>query len=138
MAELHKRIELAEDAARRSVDVTATHGLMRLVKGMGKLGRVYSQNIDALEGTVGLSFVPLDSGDEDDDGDVVQLHGSLKFVRCAVCRWVGEWKAWHTEAFERSDSMLCPDCAGRGESLLSVPLMFIRSVHLAESVVFSC
>lgn len=48
------------------------------------------------------------------EGDVVQLHGSLQFVRCTVCSYVAAWTPEHTDALGAGDCMECPDCTYRG------------------------
>lgn len=125
------------------VPVTSMHGLFKTLKRLGKLRRVYSQNIDSFEELEGLDFVPLPgvtvgfdgadgSGVEVDRwarkkkrvkkepkwkgrGDVVQLHGSLKTVRCTGCGWVGEWDEPCTVAFAAGHTLDCPACLARGE-----------------------
>ncbi|KAI5478423.1 hypothetical protein MNV49_005172 [Pseudohyphozyma bogoriensis] len=106
-------------ALARREDVTTTHGFFRELKRMGKLRRVYSQNIDALEEAAGLAFVGLPGVtpgvvvlEEDDerkqwDGEVVQLHGSLRSVRCSKCDWVGEWTDEHSQAFGEGEVLAC-------------------------------
>lgn len=44
--------------------------------------------------------------------DVVQLHGSVREVKCTHCGWIGKWKEEHTKAFEKGESLDCPACVG--------------------------
>lgn len=115
--------------------MTPTHGFFRLLKKRGVLRRVYSQNIDGMEGSSsGLGRVALEGvaicgmgrGDKGGkgkgkqiEGEYVMLHGSVHAVRCTVCEWVGEWSREHGDAFGTGDTPSCPDCEERGASYFS-------------------
>ncbi|GAA5843733.1 hypothetical protein JCM3766R1_000527 [Sporobolomyces carnicolor] len=118
---------------------TATHGLMAILKKTGRLRRVYTQNIDNLEGQAGLSAVEIEgvklqnacrtSGTGDIkgkgkaklEGDYVQLHGSIHRVRCSSCDYVAEWtdsvendqSEAVGQAFRRGQVAECPQCSTR-------------------------
>ncbi|KWU43313.1 DHS-like NAD/FAD-binding domain-containing protein [Rhodotorula sp. JG-1b] len=114
---------------------TDTHDFMRLLKKRNKLLRVYTQNIDGLEGIeTGLNRVPLGGttpvevdSDLDKaapssavkgkgkarakvDGDYVQLHGTLWTVRCTSCTFVRNWNEDDREAFADGSVGSCPAC----------------------------
>ncbi|KAL8278676.1 hypothetical protein RQP46_008968 [Phenoliferia psychrophenolica] len=104
---------------------TPTHEFIRLLKKKGKLLRCYTQNIDGLEGAGRrrgrLSFAKLpgvwtpgsskELEDEDElNGDVVMLHGSVKSVRCSHCSWSGPWGTEHTAEFVKGITTHCPEC----------------------------
>ncbi|BGP31508.1 NAD-dependent deacetylase hst3 [Rhodotorula toruloides] len=106
---------------------TATHDFMRLLKKRGKLQRVYTQNIDGLEG-VGTGLVPValegitptaslpegkGKGKARIEGDYVQLHGSMHAVRCTSCAFVRRWTEEDVEAFEAGNVGACPECEGK-------------------------
>lgn len=109
---------------------TGTHDFMRTLKKKGKLLRVYTQNIDGLEGTeTGLERVPLggttptlrrnvDKGKGKATasvrGDYVQLHGTLWTVRCTSCAFVRAYEDDDHEAFSEGSVGSCPDCEERG------------------------
>lgn len=108
-----------------------THAFLRVLRECGKLQRVYTQNIDGLEGrrdgegNGGLDIVDLPGvmptskrRKRNWEGEVVQLHGSLMSVRCTECEWVGRWRRTHTEAFARGETMDCPGCLRRGAGLV--------------------
>ncbi|KAM0752528.1 DHS-like NAD/FAD-binding domain-containing protein [Meredithblackwellia eburnea MCA 4105] len=65
-------------------------------------------------------------------GDVVQLHGSLNWVRCTSCPHVEEWAEHHSESFQAGQSVECPACherANKRRRLLKrspVPRSFLR------------
>lgn len=108
---------------------TATHDFMRLLKKRGKLQRVYTQNIDGLEG-VGTGLVPValegitpaaslptegkGKGKVKVEGDYAQLHGSVHAVRCTSCAFVRRWTDEDVEAFEAGEVGVCPECEGKG------------------------
>ncbi|GAA5941686.1 uncharacterized protein JCM15063_002641 [Sporobolomyces koalae] len=115
---------------------TATHGFLKTLKDRGQLRRVYTQNIDGLEGKAGLRAVELEgvklcSGRDQEnakgkgkaklEGDYVQLHGSISRVRCSACDYVAEWtdqaEIGQTEGvgqvFRRGEVAECPQCSNR-------------------------
>lgn len=124
---------------------TDTHDLMRLLKKRNKLLRVYTQNIDGLEGTeTGLHRVPLGGTTPADadpteagpsravkgkgrargarlDGDYVQLHGTLWNVRCTACAFVRPWTEHDHAAFADGSVGSCPACEQRGALMRSPP-----------------
>lgn len=55
---------------------TPLHGFIKLLQDKGKLLRNYTQNIDNLEGNVGLS-----------PQNVIQCHGSFATATCVTCRY---------------------------------------------------
>ncbi|KNZ81918.1 NAD-dependent histone deacetylase HST3 [Termitomyces sp. J132] len=60
---------------------TAFHNVLRALDDRGKLLRVFTQNIDAIEEKCGLSFgVP-----EFEDKRCVPLHGTLQSMHCQIC-----------------------------------------------------
>ncbi|GAA5994298.1 hypothetical protein JCM11641_008428 [Rhodosporidiobolus odoratus] len=112
--------------------VTQTHDFMSVLKKRGQLLRVYTQNIDGLEGVgTGLQAVPLQGvvtspsaraassaktkgkGKVKVEGDFVQLHGSVHAVRCTGCEFVREWGEDDYEAFEAGEVGACPQCHER-------------------------
>ncbi|BGP39436.1 NAD-dependent deacetylase hst3 [Rhodotorula kratochvilovae] len=115
--------------------VTATHDFMRLLKKRGKLLRVYTQNIDGLEGVgTGLVPVPLEGitppspsslpsakgkGKAKLEGDFVQLHGAVHAVRCTGCDFVRAWSDEDGEAFAEGCVGACPQCEERASLRLA-------------------
>lgn len=116
--------------------VTPTHDFMRLLKKRNKLLRVYTQNIDGLEG-VGTGLAPValagitpcassapglpakakGKGKAKVEGDYVQLHGAVHAVRCTGCDFVRAWSDEDGEAFAGGSVGACPQCEERGSSL---------------------
>lgn len=97
-------------------DTTHTHKFLRTLRDGGRLVRVYTQNIDGLEGREGLhcdlrsgtgdrrrfrrsirragsgADTPEDKEEEYRGGvECVQLHGSLDLTRCGLCSHVQPW-----------------------------------------------
>ncbi|GAA5904801.1 uncharacterized protein JCM6883_003911 [Sporobolomyces salmoneus] len=130
---------------------TPTHGFMTTLKKHGKLRRVYTQNIDDLEGKAGLRPVEIEgvklhnSGRESGkvdvkgkgkaklEGDYVQLHGSIHRVRCSACDYVAEWTDSVEEdqlegvgqVFRGGEVASCPQCSNRAA---------IRALHGKRSL----
>ncbi|EGU13005.1 putative Hst3 protein [Rhodotorula toruloides ATCC 204091] len=123
--DIEQRCSSASPSGTASTRVaTATHDFMRLLKKRGKLQRVYTQNIDGLEG-VGTGLVPValegitataslpegkGKGKAKIEGDYVQLHGSVHAVRCTSCAFVRRWTEEDVEAFEAGHVGACPEC----------------------------
>ncbi|GAA6058262.1 hypothetical protein JCM3770_004329, partial [Rhodotorula araucariae] len=117
--------------------VTPTHDFMRLLKKRGKLLRVYTQNIDGLEGVgTGLVPVPLEGitplssspnasaaakgkGKAKVEGDFVQLHGAVHAVRCTGCDFVRAWGEEDAKAFAEGSVGACPQCEERASLRLA-------------------
>lgn len=112
--------------------MTPTHGFFRVLKKRGVLRRVYSQNIDGMEGSSsGLGRVALEGvascgmgkqgggkgKGKQVEGEYVMLHGSVHAVRCTVCEWVGDWSREHGDSFGVGDTPSCSDCEERGAFL---------------------
>ncbi|KAK4706069.1 hypothetical protein P7C70_g133, partial [Phenoliferia sp. Uapishka_3] len=106
---------------------TKTHLFFNTLKSRGTLRRVYSQNIDGLEGKAGLAKVRVQgsvesgfSGGSDMgakgkgkakwEGEYVALHGDVHLCRCTGCAYVGRWDSKISEAFSRGETLDCPDC----------------------------
>lgn len=101
--------------------------------------RIALRQVDGLEQVEGLRNVKLpgvtsqskfkgkgkavdqELGDEEWEGDVVQLHGSTSSVRCSACSWVGKWLSKHTRAFAKGETLDCPACAETSEPTFALP-----------------
>ena len=97
MACLHRLIQGAQ--------VTDTHRFLADTAGLGLLARVYSQNIDDLEGQVGLNC------GISKDCQVIQLHGSMARLRCIKCQQTVPFTAAEADQLSTGDAIDCPSCA---------------------------
>jgi len=79
---------------------TPTHHFLKLLKSKGLLTRIYTQNIDMLERTVGI---PIES--------VVECHGTMATVSCAKCRRKGEVDKVLRKIVE-GEKPKCKNCGG--------------------------
>ncbi|KAM0791592.1 hypothetical protein ACM66B_006035 [Microbotryomycetes sp. NB124-2] len=121
--------------------VTAVHSFLVQLKRMGKLTRVYSQNVDGFEKASGLSLVDLaatstarDEGETRTNkkqrrstttnaaesleifmGDCVLLHGSVHSVKCTSCSFVQDWSD-KFRAIERGVALACPACESSNDA----------------------
>ncbi|CAG8497109.1 7112_t:CDS:2 [Ambispora gerdemannii] len=89
---------------------TPTHHFMKKMYDQGKLVRVYTQNIDNLEESVGLNV----NWQADSRGaKVIQLHGSMEELKCNSCNENFEFEVYHCEIFKQGESPECPACEER-------------------------
>ncbi|CAG8610602.1 2374_t:CDS:10 [Ambispora leptoticha] len=89
---------------------TPTHHFMKKLYDQGKLLRVYTQNIDNLEESVGLNV----NWQADSRGaKVIQLHGSMEELKCNSCNESFEFEVYHCEIFKQGESPECPACEER-------------------------
>ncbi|KXJ95142.1 DHS-like NAD/FAD-binding domain-containing protein, partial [Microdochium bolleyi] len=107
----------------KDIEPTATHRFIAQLRDVGKLARVYTQNIDEIEKKLGLStdlnhekhqqksakpILSFDRGVE-----CVFLHGSLSSLRCFLCGKVADWDEDGREGCTLSgEQPECPHCAG--------------------------
>ena len=85
---------------------TAGHHFLSHLRDGRRLVRVYTQNIDGLEEEAGLRLHALDGGPE---GEVVQLHGDLRWLRCGLCHAKFPIEP-HQASYQRGEPVACPDC----------------------------
>ena len=136
--------ELAFDqhGQERSFIPTVTHNLIGALKKKRKLLRVYSQNIDGLDGSpIGLVS----------DVDLIQCHGNLDKIVCSNCSKTsiltfGEWKTTvrrflETSATDNSDDLrkiprclICDKCDGFSKPAVilfgeSLPSAFFKKIQ---------
>ncbi|KAG0341518.1 hypothetical protein BG000_008814 [Podila horticola] len=63
-----------------------THHFIKMLSEKGKLLRCYTQNIDCLEEELGMeTSLVCEKGKVKKDVNVVQLHGSLRKLKCTIC-----------------------------------------------------
>jgi len=100
---------------------TPGHHLLYHLREGGRLLRVYTQNIDGLEEAAGLTMHALDggatkasSGGAAAAGEVVQLHGDLRFLRCSVCQAKTPLSP-HKASYKRGEPVPCSDCRRTAE-----------------------
>lgn len=83
---------------------TPTHQFIRHLRDRKRLLRCYTQNIDGLEGRVGLLH-----------DSVVKLHGELDTVKCNLCSFVEHWGPQHDKYFDEGSAPQCPRCREASE-----------------------
>jgi NAD+-dependent protein deacetylase SIR2 len=94
---------------------TAGHHFLDHLRAGRRLLRVYTQNIDGLEEEAGLRLHALDgrpsnaASGRDSEGEVVQLHGDLRWLRCGLCHEKVRF-ALHRASYERGEPVACPAC----------------------------
>lgn len=88
MAELRSLISKANP--------TITHEFIQTLTNKGQLLRCYTQNIDFLE--------------EDLDIPTIQLHGTMKEVKCTLCSSNYEFTDAYEKMFRGGEAPLCPRC----------------------------
>lgn len=110
---------------------TPTHHFIKTLDTGNKLLRSYTQNIDNLEGKVGLLSTSFSLWEEPLPGNRdesrperivhvqesvrnIQLHGNIQRVRCQTCGADYPFTAEHMKQFGRGSAPQCPECAERG------------------------
>lgn len=91
---------------------TNAHRLIALIHRQSRLIRHYTQNIDGLDGRLGIPVVnfqwdtvPLPRG------SVVQLHGNVVLLRCSACGWkVPLNEEWMAQMKMSNRLPACPVC----------------------------
>ena len=90
-----------------------THYFLKRLADLGKLKRVYTQNIDDLETAAGLERVGsvLDAKAKGGYKRVVQLHGHLRKLFCGVCRYTTDFSKKVALIFQSEmRDIACPSC----------------------------
>lgn len=105
MERLYSNVQLAKP--------TKTHKFIAHLKDRNKLLRCYTQNIDGLEESIGLTLsnrkLPLTSFSSHwKNLDVVQLHGDLKTLSCTKCFQTFPWSRYWSRCLRRGELPLCP------------------------------
>ena len=92
---------------------SSTHRFLKQLSDLGKLKRVYTQNIDDLETAAGLERVShsVDAKDKLNHKKVVQLHGHLRDLFCGVCHHVIPFTKKQASIFAKDKRDIpCPSC----------------------------
>lgn len=79
--------------------ITATHNFIKWLIDENRLVRWYNQNIDCLEDKMGI-----------EPKKIVNLHGSLKFLKCTVCGQKSEFSGQLIQDFYEGVIPICPLC----------------------------
>jgi NAD+-dependent protein deacetylase SIR2 len=88
-----------------TAEPSPTHRFIRLMHSQGKLLRWYTQNIDGLEAKCGLSCDVNDA-----NGKVVQLHGSLHYAYCTLCKSQSKMTPKFISQYEKGEAPSCEKC----------------------------
>lgn len=87
-----------------------THNFLRLLEKMGKIKRIYTQNIDGLERSAGCE-------------SVVQCHGSVDSMRCLKCKKKDTLEYCKKDFVERNSVPYCRFC--RSGVMVSIFLLIL-------------
>ncbi|CAO3616548.1 unnamed protein product [Mucor fragilis] len=79
-----------------SANPTATHEFIESMTNKGQLLRCYTQNIDFLEENLNIP--------------AIQLHGTMKQVRCTLCSTTYDFTDDYESQFRAGDAPTCPQC----------------------------
>ena len=95
--------------------VSYTHRFLWVLHCKKKLQRIYTQNVDALEGRMGIPLVesPYHTVME---GGYVSLHGSLTQLRCMLCGSRKFFSKAYAEKFKSGHAPPCTSCNVPGNS----------------------
>jgi len=78
------------------VDPNKAHYALRSLELAGLIGTVITQNVDGLHQRAGTA-------------NIIEIHGSIKKVRCITCSWSDEWTSFIEG---QGANHICPVCAG--------------------------
>ncbi|KAG9245790.1 DHS-like NAD/FAD-binding domain-containing protein [Calycina marina] len=118
--------------------LSPTHSFIKTLRDGGRLVRNYTQNIDCLEERMGLTTKlelgpgnrarfssklqrmrrpdGIDRNSPHDGGvEVVQLHGSLAFLRCQLCAKRSNWDVERESSMLSGTAPVCPSCSEYSE-----------------------
>ncbi|KAG0237879.1 hypothetical protein BGW41_008305 [Actinomortierella wolfii] len=88
-----------------------THRFIKFLADKGKLLRCYTQNIDCLEERLDMNTdLVCDQGKIQKDVKVVQLHGSLKKLKCTICCNPYPFNKEYEDVFKEGEAPDCPKC----------------------------
>ncbi|KAF9582536.1 hypothetical protein BGW38_000087 [Lunasporangiospora selenospora] len=86
-----------------------THHFIKMLSERGKLLRCYTQNIDCLEEEVGMETnLVCENGKVKKDVRVVQLHGSLRKLKCTICSEPYGFLNDYEKVFREGEAPDCP------------------------------
>jgi NAD-dependent histone deacetylase SIR2 len=90
---------------------TKAHRLIERIHSSGILLRYYTQNIDGIDDQLGVPRVEFDGYREQSKGRYLQLHGSVRWMRCSVCQWREPMtNEWVDRLQSTSQLIACPLC----------------------------
>ncbi|ORZ28465.1 DHS-like NAD/FAD-binding domain-containing protein [Lobosporangium transversale] len=88
-----------------------THHFIKMLSEKGKLLRCYTQNIDCLEEELGMETkLVCEKGKVKKDVNVVQLHGSLRKLKCTLCSEPYGFITDYEKVFREGEAPDCPKC----------------------------
>ncbi|KAG0363244.1 hypothetical protein BG005_001977 [Podila minutissima] len=88
-----------------------THHFIKMLSEKGKLLRCYTQNIDCLEEELGMeTSLVCEKGKVKKDVNVVQLHGSLRKLKCTICSEPYGFLNDFEKVFREGEAPDCPKC----------------------------
>lgn len=126
---MSRLLSVALELRRRAIlaEPTATHQFIRTLRDKRQLLRCYTQNIDMLEAKAGLHT------DIDPDADCVPLHGSLRHLRCQICRTAFDWDD-HLALILSGDDLPCPQCRLSRQERINKQLRPTSIGHLVPDI----
>lgn len=94
--------------------LTKTHGFISYLEKRGTLLRWYTQNIDGLEERALVK--DKENNDSKKTSKIIQLHGSLKSVKCTLCSHKLPLITEHVEIyFKKGVPPPCPSCDSKAQ-----------------------
>ncbi|KAF8594367.1 DHS-like NAD/FAD-binding domain-containing protein, partial [Ceratobasidium sp. AG-I] len=95
----------------KSAKPTHTHWLIKEIHSLGLLRRYYTQNIDGLDEDLDIPIVDFGAHQPEIDGKIVQLHGSIRWLKCTKCSWRGKVTPEYLEdSWSRNQAVACEAC----------------------------
>jgi NAD-dependent histone deacetylase SIR2 len=90
---------------------TKAHKLIESMHSSGMLLRYYTQNVDGIDDQLGVPRVKFDEHCEQGEGRYLQLHGSVRWMRCSVCQWREPMSEEWVDRLQSTNQLIaCPLC----------------------------
>ncbi|KDN39104.1 hypothetical protein RSAG8_09011, partial [Rhizoctonia solani AG-8 WAC10335] len=84
--------------------------MIALLSRIGRLRGYFTQNIDGIDESLGMLPMSL-SGEHNGWDSFLQLHGSVRWLKCSVCSWKEPWTDEWWEKFQNTKKHVnCPAC----------------------------
>ncbi|KDN41841.1 hypothetical protein RSAG8_07212, partial [Rhizoctonia solani AG-8 WAC10335] len=94
-----------------TAEATRAHKMIQMMHSCKILLRYYTQNIDGIDDQLGIPRVDHAADPNGNEGQFVQLHGSVRWLKCTLCNWGEPLSNLWADKMRKTGSVLhCPVC----------------------------